>query len=133
MLKETIISIVVIVAIVLGNYATQNSTKEKIDELTLKLGDLRKQLIQAEVNNEKIQKETQTLYQEWEHNHDELDKILSLYIEHNELEKIETELTGMKSRIEIQEYQDSIDELDKSVFLLKHIEDKYAFNLQNIF
>ena len=51
----------------------------------------------------------------------------------NELEKVETELIAIKSYIETQDYEESISELDKSVFVLKHIEDKYAFNLQNVF
>lgn len=129
MLKETIISIVVIITIIWGNYTTQNSTQEKIEELTQKLGDLRSTLVQEEVDNEKVKQEAEKIFQEWEEKHDKL----AYFIEHNELEKIETDLTAMKSRIEVREYQDSIEELDKSIFLLKHIEDKYAFNLQNVF
>ncbi len=129
MLKESIISIVVIIAIFLGNYATQNNTKENIEELTQELGDLKNALTQEEINHETVKQETEKIYQEWGEKHDQL----AYFIEHNELEKIETELTGMKSRIETQEYHDSIDGLDKSVFLLKHLEDKYAFNLQNVF
>ena len=65
----------------------------------------------------------------WEDSHNKL----AYYIEHNELEKVETELTGVESNIDVSEYEESINNLDKSVFLLKHIEDRYAFNLENIF
>ena len=47
--------------------------------------------------------------------------------------KIETNLTGLKGEIEAGEYGDAMSQLDQSIFLLEHIEDKYAFNLQNIF
>lgn len=58
---------------------------------------------------------------------------MAYYIEHDELEKVETNLTALKSFVDSNEYVDAMSELDKSVFVLKHIEDKYAFNLQNIF
>ena len=34
---------------------------------------------------------------------------------------------------EIDLYFDAIKELDESVFVLRHIQEKYAFNLKNIF
>ena len=58
---------------------------------------------------------------------------LAYFIEHDELEKVETDLVSIKSYIETQEYEQAVGELDKGAFVLKHIEDKYAFNLQNIF
>lgn len=66
---------------------------------------------------------------QWQEKHDKL----AYFIEHDELEKVETELIVIKSYIETEDYEESISELDKGVFILKHIEDKYAFNLQNVF
>ena len=59
--------------------------------------------------------------------------LLAYYIEHDELEKVETNLTGLRSFIESKEYSDALAELDKTVFVLRHIEDKNKFNLQNVF
>lgn len=128
MLKETIICIVIAIAIIFGNNVTQNYTKESIQELSGTLQSLREELVQEQVENEKLNKDLRKIKEDWENRHDKL----AFYIEHNELEKIETSLTTMKSYIETKEYEDSISEVDKSIFLLKHIEDKYAFNLQNI-
>ena len=58
---------------------------------------------------------------------------LAYYIEHNELEKVETNLTSLKSYLETEQYHDAANELDKAEFVLKHIEDKNSFNLMNIF
>lgn len=66
---------------------------------------------------------------QWQEKHDKL----AYFIEHDELEKVETELVAIKSSIETEDYEESISELDKSVFILKHIEDKYDFNMQNVF
>ena len=69
------------------------------------------------------------IYNKWMGFHDKL----AFYIEHDELEKIETELTALKGDIEVKKYDDAITQLDKSIFILKHIKYKYKFNLDNIF
>ncbi len=81
------------------------------------------------MENDKAQQKVESIYEQWKKRHDKL----AYFIEHDELEKVETELIAIKSFIETQEYAQTISELDKGVFLLTHIEDKYAFNLQNIF
>ena len=55
------------------------------------------------------------------------------YIEHDELEKVETELTGLRAYIEKEEYYEALPEIDKSAYILEHIKDKSALNLKNIF
>ena len=58
---------------------------------------------------------------------------MAYYIEHDELEKVRTNLTELKSHTETEEYEEAINDLDKSVFVLEHIEEKSEFNLKNIF
>lgn len=129
MLKETIICIVIVIAIILGNHTTQSYTTSSVSELSSELMALREKMTQEEKENKIMQEEVNTLYQNWNEKHDKL----AYFIEHDELEKVETEFVAIKSFIETQEYEEAISELDKSVFILKHIEDKYAFNLQNVF
>lgn len=129
MLKETIICIVIVIAIVFGNNTTQSYTKESVSELSGELMTLRENITKKDVENKKARNEIEGIYKQWEERHDKL----AYFIEHDELEKVETELIAIKSFIETEDYEESISELDKSVFILKHIEDKYAFNLQNIF
>lgn len=129
MLKETIICIIIIIAIIFGNSVTQDYTKESVSELSSGLMTLREDIIGQEVDNEKAKNGMEEIYKKWQERHDEL----AYFIEHDELEKVETELIAIKSYIETQDYEESISELDKSVFILRHIEDKYAFNLQNVF
>ena len=81
------------------------------------------------MEDEKIKNDAEIVYKQWEKRHEKL----AYYIEHDELEKVETELIGIKSDLETEDYEELIIGIDKSVFILKHIEDKYAFNLQNIF
>ena len=127
MLKEMIICIVIILAIIFGNVITQDYTKQSVAELSEILSNLRDEVEQK--NTENLQNEVKKVEEKWNEKHDKL----AYYIEHNELEKIETELTIIKSDVEIADYEHSIESIDKSMFLLKHVEDRYAFNLENIF
>ena len=129
MWKETIICVLIIIAIIFGNYITQSYTKESVKELNGSLEKLRENITKNEVEDEKTKNEMEEIYQKWGERHDKL----AYFIEHDELEKVETELAAIKSYMETKDYEESISELDKSVFILKHIEDKYAFNLKNIF
>ena len=76
-----------------------------------------------------MEEKKEKVKEEWETRHDKL----AYYIEHDELEKVETNLTSMNSFLETNEYAEAISELDKDIFILKHIKEKYEFNLENIF
>lgn len=132
MWKETIICVVIVISIVSGNIITQNYTVESVENISAKLDELKNEILKVEKENgnkEEIDKKVNKVRSEWESRHDKL----AYFIEHDELEKIETSLTGLYSFIETEEYTEATSELDKSNFILKHIEEKYAFNLENIF
>lgn len=129
MLKETIICVIIVIAIFFGDNTTQNYTKESVSNLSNELTLLRENLTQENIEKEKVKEGIESIYKQWEERHDKL----AYFIEHDELEKVETEFVAIKGYIETEEYKESVSELDKSVFILKHIEDKYAFNLQNVF
>lgn len=131
MWKETIICVVIVIAIVIGNYIIQNYTVQSVEELTSKLGELKQEIVKEEgdIDREKANNKMEEIKKSWEARHDKL----AYFIEHDELEKVETDLTSLKSFIETNSYSEATSELDKSVFVLQHIEDKYAFNLENVF
>ena len=131
MWKEVIICGVIITTIFIGNQITQNYSVETIEELTKQLEELKKEMYQKQenVDSEKNNEKMDDIFKQWNERHDKL----AYYIEHDELEKVETNLTSLKSYIKSNEYAEAVSELDKSVFVLKHIEDKYVFNLQNVF
>ena len=130
MLKESIICAVLVIAIIVGNYMTQNYTKESVKELSNKLHELKESILNIEgEDSNQLKDKMEGIKVEWESKHDKL----AYYIEHDELEKVENNLTGISSFIEMEEYAEAVSELDKGEFVLKHIQDKYAFSLENIF
>ena len=82
-----------------------------------------------EENQEEAKRRMQIVKDKWK----EKFKVLAYYIEHNELEKVETNLTNIKSFINRKEKNLAISGIDEANFILKHIKEKNAFNLENIF
>lgn len=131
MTKELIISIIIVVLIFIGNTITENYTQESIDETTKKLVILREEIIknENEIDTEASLKKMEEINKNWDNRCEKL----AYYIEHDELEKVKTEITGLKGYIEKEEYSEAVPELDRSVYILEHIKDKTALNLKNIF
>ena len=136
MKKEIIICIIVVIAISIGNIITQTQqyTKESVSTLSNDLEELKLDLNnkiknEEEKTNEELSNSIDKITKDWESRHYKL----AYYIEHNELEKVEDNLTGLDSLVSTEEYAEAIKELDKCIFILRHIEEKYAFNLENIF
>lgn len=128
MYKELVICIILVITIFLLNGMTQKYTQSKTTELSEELNDL-KQKIEIGGNLEEKRDSINQIYSKWQEFHD----ISAIYIEHNELEKVENNMISCKNFIE-QEIKDmSLNELDKIIFGLEHINDKYEFNLINIF
>lgn len=129
MTKELWICIIIIIVIFLGDFFTQKYTKLCINEADSGLRKLREELISEEVDFEKSQKIMKEIQEKWGKRHPKL----SYYIEHDEIEKVETEMAGVNGYIEIGEYKEAVVEVDKTMYILEHIKGKSLFNLENIF
>ena len=129
MYKEIIICLIIVITIIIGNVITQNYTKDKIEAISADLIQLRQELSNKDIDWEKSRQYFENINKDWYN----MKNNMSYFIEHDELEKVENNFTGLKSFIETQENAEAINELDKGVFTLKHIEDKNSLNLRNIF
>ena len=127
MYKEFIIIIVVIALIVGLDIVTNNYTKNSVEIISEDLNILKQYIL--EENKEQSQAKMQDAKEEWEDRY----KILAFYIEHDELEKVETELTGLEADLSVEEYKHCISELETTIFILKHIQEKEEFHLRSIF
>lgn len=127
MYKETIICIFIIILIIVLDIFTQNYTKKSSNEIIECLSELK---IEIENNNlKKAQEKIEELDKKWDNKHDKL----AYYIEHDELEKVDTAIVQVKSFVENDDIPSAVAELETGKFVLQHIERKYKFNLQNIF
>lgn len=132
MYKEMIIIIIILVIIISLNFVTQNYTAYCVLEVSSELNTL-KEKINNEIDKEQPEKELNIKINDIHNKWDEMYKKLAFYIEHDELEKVETCLTNIRSNIETEELEHSIENLDTCIFILEHIRDKEKLSLANIF
>lgn len=127
MFKETVICIVIIILIVCLDLFTQNFTKQSVELITKELSSIKEEIT---LGDRKIIKEKiDELDKSWKDMHNKL----AYYIEHDELEKVDTAIVNMKSYFETEDFSSATAELEEGKFVLEHIQDKNSFNLQNIF
>ncbi len=129
MKKELIICILIISIIVIANVITQNYTKQCVASMNENLEVLKEASLSEDVDKEKISNRLQKIEDNW----NEFQQKLAYYIEHDELEKVETQIYAMKGFSEIEKYDEVVPELEKCMFILEHIQDKTKLNVKNIF
>lgn len=127
MKKEIIISLIIVIAVIVGNIVTQNYTRKCAKEISKELLEL-KEIIKSE-EKEALENKIRTVSYNW----DEMQEKLAYYVEHDELEKVETQLSILTGEIEAKLYPETLPEIEKCIFILEHIEDKTALNIKNIF
>ncbi len=127
MYKEMIISIVLVILIFVGDFVTHKYTDSAINSFNEELQNLKSSLIER--NQEKAKTEIENAEKNWEN----IQHKMAYYIEHNELEKVETNLAEAKSLTESGNFGFAINAIDKTDSVLEHINDKYTFSLENIF
>ncbi len=129
MVKEFFICVIILILIFVGNGITQGYSRNSIEDINQKLADLREEMNKEETNENSIKKHEEAIGKQWE----EMFSRLAYYIEHEELEKVSRNLENTKTYIELKEYNNATKEINEGIYILNHIEDKYSFNLQNIF
>lgn len=127
MLKEIVLSISIVVVIFALDIFTQGYTKNSTKEMTEMMADLKASILNED--KEKIETSVKEIDEKWLNKHDRL----AYYIEHDELEKVDTAIVTMKSFLETNDYSSAVAELNEGKFVLEHIKDKNSFNIQNVF
>lgn len=129
MYKELAICVVTVIVIVLLNILTGNYTKDSVTGLTGELMQLRSQMTDENIDDDEIYNNGKDIYENWRNRYN----VLAYYLEHDELEKVENNLTSFRSAIDAKEYSEALKEIDETTFVLRHIQEKNSFDLKNIF
>lgn len=141
MKKEISISLIIIIIVVIADILTSNITDKKIIDMNNDLDNMREKIVFVKnLNEEDIEKNNNSTYNElildvknikrkWEDNNN----ILSYYIEHNELEKVGTEISTLYNYSESNNFEQALDSISRLEFILDHISKKYDFELNNFF
>lgn len=129
MIKEIVICIIIIVLIFVGDVVTQNYTNDSIGETSRNLSQLRDELVKEDADFKILKEKIVGVRGDWDNRH----RKLAYYVEHDELEKVETDLSVLYGYIDVEEYEEAVVELDRTIYVLEHIKNKNLFNLENIF
>ena len=132
MQKEIFIVIIIIIAIVSIDVLTNNYTKKnfgRIDEKLEEIKEIGLSLINEEDKEDELKNKLGELEKDW-HN---INSKPAVFLEHDELEKINSSMIKFKSYFELEEYTEAIPELENCKFILKHLQDKEAIDLINLF
>ena len=128
-MRETIIILSILIIIFVGACITQKFLNNTADLLVSKLEDLKSGIEEDKIDEKEMVEKTDEIYSKWE----EINERWSVIVLHDEIDLIETSLIRMKSKIKTGEVQESMEDLDTSIFLIKHIKEKEKTNLKNIF
>ena len=130
-MKETIIIIAILIIIIGGNFFTCKYLKNTSDDLVEDLKTLKKEINENKEEDvtEEIQKQAKNIYKKWE----KTENTWAVIVLHSELDLIETSIIKMKVAIEENELDRCLEELETSIFLVKHISKKEKFCLKNVF
>ena len=127
MKKGIIIIVVVIFGVCILNIITDTITSESVNIVINDLQELKENL-ELE-NKEEIKISMKKVEKNWLNRKNKLE----YFIEHDELEKVSSEIYIIKGNIEQEKYEDDIPEIENAKFILNHLEDKYKFMFKNLF
>lgn len=127
MYRDFWVIITVIIIIVILDIVSNNYTVKAMTTISGELEELKSVLYQD--NEEKTHNQIKKIEDDWHHYH----QVLAYYLEHDELEKVETQLSVLKGKIEQKEYDNCLEEIETMTFILGHIQEKEQFSVQSIF
>lgn len=122
---EILIIIIIFSIITILDVFTHKNMEYIVDKYNNKLQELSISLNRTNFELSKII----DIKNEWEKDY----KILALYIEHDELEKIGNVISKLNSNVENKEKENSLENIKEIKFLLTHIQNKSILNIQNVF
>lgn len=125
MKKEIIICLCIIIAIIIGDMALQKYTNDTLKSINEKLTYMKHELEQSDNASLLKMDEVNT---EW----DKKFNILTCYLEHNELEKVKTQLVSISAGIRVNDKEYVYEEIEKAIYMLEHLKDKQILKIDNI-
>ncbi len=129
MKKEIILVIFIISAIVVANFVSQNYINNFFNSISEDLNNVESKMSSNDVKTEDLEKDIEDIKNKWNDKHD----YIACFIEHDLLDKVEMQFVTIGTNIKVEDYNRSIDEVEKCKFMLELIRDKDVLSTINIF
>lgn len=82
----------------------------------------------SNLSSDNLKSKTEEIYKEWI----KMNDILTYYIEHDELEKVNVQFEKIIADYSVDSKEDAVPEISEAIFILKHIEKKQMLTLRNV-
>ena len=125
MKRILVICIIIIASIIISDLFLQRYVENTFDEMSSTLKEIESNLNDSDESMKKINSIDET----WKNNYTKM----ACFLEHDELEKINTQITIIKAGIEVQDTEYVHEEIGRAVYIIQHIKQKESFKLDNIF
>ena len=129
-MKESIVIIIILISIILGNHYTNQYLKVTSDDLINDLKSLKEHVIKAKetLDREEIKKEMDKVEESWS----KTSEIWSVIVMHQEIDNIEQALIKSKAMISDGNIEEAIPEIETAIFFVEHVEQNGRVKLKNI-
>lgn len=128
-MREMLIISSILIIIICGAIFTKKYLNNTSNMIVNGLENLKYSIEQENISDQELIKKSEEIYRNW----DNINKQWSNIVLHEEIDLIETALIRMKSKIKIGELEESLEDIDTSIFLVNHINEKEKTSLKNIF
>lgn len=129
MKKEFVIGFIIIFIIIILDIIFKNYTLRVFNSLNKSFDDLNTNIsLIDDSKNIKALENIKEINNIWEKNFNKL----SCFLEHDELEKIKTQIVIIESAIKVNDYECAFEEVSQAKYLLDHLKDKQSFKIENI-
>lgn len=113
MKKEIIIIIFIVITIIVAHAITQIYTQNFFDFVCEDLSNLENKLFSESPNGEELKNDINQIQDKWNKKYD----YFACYVEHDELEKVKTQLISIEANIKVGDYEKAIDEAERCIFI----------------
>ncbi len=153
MKKEIITICIIIILIVIAHAVTQIYTQNFFDSISEDLSIVEEKMLsevddknvvydvkndkddsddktsEKTINKAEIEDDIKNVEKKWREKYN----YFANFVEHDELEKVETQLISIKANAGVGNFDKCVDEIEKCKFIIKHIEEKDSLKIVNIF
>lgn len=123
--KPILLASIIVIFVIILDFITVNNTKKIIGNMNEKLDKIDNLLS----DNKSAVDSANDLLENWEKSY----KLMSYYLEHDEIEKIGNNINLIQKQIEIEDYDDARQSITETKFLFDHLEEKQILNIENFF
>ena len=135
MKRTLVVCIIIIIFIVMSDLLLRKYADNKFDYMIGKLTDITNSIKLVGDKPEMVSNNTdgnkkiiEDLESMWEKDY----TIMSCYLEHNELEKVKTQMVIIRAGMETNDVSYIYEEVNRAVYIIEHIKDKSRLKIDNI-